>query len=70
MWLKDIKMNLEAKEHRLVILGLKKLLEDTVEKMNDLSDEDDERVHLSNDAMLIDTMIEGFEEEYRLRFEK
>lgn len=65
-------MNLEAKEHRLVILGLKKLLEDTVEKMNALSDEDedDERVHLSNDAMLIDTMIEGFEEEYRLRFEK
>ena len=43
-------MNLEAKEHRLVILGLKKLLEDTVEKMNALSDEDDERVHLSNDA--------------------
>lgn len=63
-------MNLEAKEHRLVILGLKKLLEDTVEKMNVLSDEDDERVYLSNDAMLIDTMIEGFEEEYKLRFEK
>lgn len=68
--LKDLKMNLEAKEHRLVILGLKKLLEDTVEKMNVLSDEDDERVYLSNDAMLIDTMIEGFEEEYKLRFEK
>lgn len=68
--LKDVQMNLEAKEHRLVILGLKKLLEDTVEKMNALSDEDDERIHLSNDAMLIDTMIEGFEEEYRLRFEK
>lgn len=63
-------MNLEAKELRLIILGLKKLLEDTVAKMNALSDEDDEWVHLSNDVMLIDTMINGFEEEYRLRFEK
>lgn len=68
--LKGVQMNLEAKEQRLVILGLKKLLKDTVEKMNALSDEDDEWVNLSNDAMLIDTMINGFEEEYRLRFEK
>ena len=63
-------MELEAKEHRLVILGLKKLLKETIEKMNAFSDEDDERIFLSNDAMLIDTMIKGFEEEYKLKFEQ
>lgn len=63
-------MELEAKEHRFVILGLKKLLEETVEKMSSLSEEDDERVYLSNDAMLIDTMVNSFEEEYRRKYEK
>ncbi len=63
-------MELEAKEHRFVILGLKKLLEETVSKMEGLSDEDDERIYLSNDAMLIDTMINGFEEEYKQRYER
>lgn len=62
-------MKLEAKEHRIVILGLKRLLEETVEKMSYLSKEDDERVSLSNDAMLIDLMIKRFEEEYRVKFE-
>ncbi len=38
-------MDLEAKEHRFVIFGLKKLLEETASKMEDLSDEDDERVY-------------------------
>lgn len=63
-------MELEAKEHRLVILGLKKLLEETVKKMNELHEEDDERIYLSNDAMLLDTMIIGFEEEYKRKHEK
>jgi hypothetical protein len=57
-------MQLQAKEHRLVILGLKKLLENTTNKLNGLSDESDEYMHLSNDAMLIDTMIESLQEEY------
>lgn len=61
-------MELEAKEQRLVILGLKKLLQETCDKMKFLSDEEDEYVFLSNDAMLIDTMIKGFEEEYQLKF--
>jgi hypothetical protein len=62
-------MELEAKEHRLVILGLKRLLQDTVEKMESHSDEDDEYSFLSNDAMLLESMIRGFEEEYRTKFE-
>ncbi len=62
-------MELEAKEHRLVILGLKRLLQDTIEKMESRSDEDDEYVFLSNDAMLIESMIKSFEEEYRAKFE-
>ena len=62
-------MELEAKEHRFIILGLKKLLEETIKKM-DLLPEEDERVYLSNDAMLIDTMIKGFEEEYKHKYEK
>ncbi|WP_215395983.1 hypothetical protein [Rheinheimera oceanensis] len=61
-------MELQAKEQRLVILGLKKLLQETIERMELISDEEDEYVHLSNDAMLIDTMIKGFEEEYQLKF--
>ena len=61
-------MKLEVKEYRIVILGLKKILEETVEKINLLSEEDDERVSLSNDAMLIDLMIKGFEEEYSEKF--
>ncbi|BFM09575.1 hypothetical protein [Halioxenophilus aromaticivorans] len=63
-------MELEAKEHRLVIRGLKKLLEETVDKMNEMHEDDGERVFLSNDAMLIDTMIIGFEEEYKTKYEK
>ena len=63
-------MKLEAKEHRFVILGLKKLLEETVEKMHGLHEEDDERIYLSNDAMLLDTMINGFEEEYKEKYDK
>ena len=63
-------MELQAKEQRLVILGLKKLLQETVEKMELISDEEDEYVYLSNDAMLIDTMIKGFEAEYQQKFER
>ena len=62
-------MELEAKEHRLVILGLKRLLQDTVEKMESNSDEDEEYSFLSNDAMLLESMIRVFEEEYRTKFE-
>jgi hypothetical protein len=61
-------MELEAKEHRMVILGLKKLLEDTTSKMSELSEEDDDYVYLSNDAMLIDSMIQGFESEYQEKY--
>lgn len=62
-------MELEAKEQRLVILGLKKLLQETIEEMKSHSDEDDEYVFLSNDAMLIESMIKGFEDEYRKKFD-
>ena len=61
-------MDLAAKETRMVILGLKKLLEDTTEKMQNFSEEDDEYIFLANDAMLLDTMIHGFEEEYQQQF--
>ena len=63
-------MELEAKELRMVVLGLKKLLQETTQRMEELSDEEDEYVYLSNDAMLIDTMIQGFQEEYANKFEK
>ena len=68
--LEENKMELEAKEHRFVIMGLKKLLQETTEKINTLPENDDERIHLSNDAMLIDTMINGFEGEYKRKYEK
>ncbi len=68
--LKGSELALEAKEHRLVIRGLKKLLEETVDKMNELHEDDDERVFLTNDATLIDTMIIGFEQDYKDKYEK
>jgi hypothetical protein len=61
-------MELEAKEMRLVILGLKRLLEDTKNKIKEVSDEDDEYTFLTNDAMLLDTMISSFEEEYKSKY--
>jgi len=61
-------MELEAKEMRMVILGLRKLLEDTQAKIKNLSENDDEYVFLSNDAMLIDTMIAGFKEEHQQKY--
>lgn len=61
-------MELEAKEHRIVILALKSLLQETLGKMKQLSDGDDEYLFLSNDAMLIDAMIQGYEEEYRQKY--
>ena len=45
-------MELEAKEMRMVILGLKRLLEDTKNQIAHVSDEDDEYTYLTNDAML------------------
>jgi len=38
-------------------LGLKKLLDETVEKINSLPEESEERIHLTNDTMLLDTMV-------------
>jgi hypothetical protein len=61
-------MELEAKETRMVILGLRKLLEDTRLRMLNLSEDDDEYAFLSNDATLIDSMIAGFEEEYKNKY--
>ena len=61
-------MELEAKEMRMVILGLKRLLEDTKNQIAHVSDEDDEYTYLTNDAMLLDTMISSFEEEYRSKY--
>lgn len=61
-------MELEAKEMRMVILGLKRLLEDTKNQIKEVSDEDDEYAFLTNDAMLLDTMISSFEEEYKLKY--
>lgn len=61
-------MELKAKEARIVILGLKKLLEDIQSQLRDLSEEEDEYAFLSNDAALVDIMISGFEEEYRIKY--
>ena len=61
-------MKLEAKETRMVVLALRMMLQDTIIKMQNLSDEEDEHVFLASDAMLLDTMIRGFENEYRERF--
>lgn len=61
-------MELAAKETRIVILGLKKLLEDIQSQLRNLSEEDDEYAFLSNDAALVDIMISGFEEEYRTKY--
>ena len=61
-------MELEAKEMRMVILGLKRLLEDTKNQIAEVSDEDDEYTFLTNDAMLLDTMISSFEEEYKSKY--
>jgi hypothetical protein len=61
-------MELEAKEMRMVILGLSRLLEDAKNQLKDLSDEDDDYVFLANDAMLLDTMIASFNEEYKSKY--
>lgn len=63
-----LSMELEVKEMRLVILGLKKLLQGTLQKMEETSEDDDEHIFLSNDAMLIDTMIKSFEQEYKEKY--
>jgi hypothetical protein len=63
-------MELEAKEHRFVILALKKLLEETIKEMNLVSEDDEEHIHVSNDAMLINTMITGFEEENQNKYQR
>ncbi len=61
-------MELEAKETRIIIQALATLLENTQKQLDNISDDTDEYVHLSNDAMLIDTMILGFKEEYQTKF--
>ncbi len=57
-------MNLEAKETRMVILGLKSLKKDYQEKMATLSDDEDEYVYLANDLVLLESLIGGFENTY------
>ncbi|MGI1679842.1 MAG: hypothetical protein K6L75_13960 [Cellvibrionaceae bacterium] len=57
-------MNLEAKEMRMVILGLKSLLKNTENKLNSISEESDDYSYLINDISLIESMILGFSEEY------
>ena len=63
-------MELEAKETRMVILGLKKLLNEMQFRLQGLSDEDDEYVFLANDAALVAIMISRFEDEYQTRYGK
>lgn len=60
-------MNLEAKETRMVILGLKSLKKDYQEKMATLSDEEDEYVYLANDLVLLESLIGGFESTYAIK---
>ncbi len=61
-------MELQAKETRMVILGLKKLLADTQSTLDHLSNEEEEYVFLANDLVLLDSMVAGFEEEYRQKY--
>lgn len=61
-------MNLEAKEMRMVILGLKSLLKDTENKLNSISEESDDYSYLINDISLIESMILGFSEEYESKY--
>ena len=61
-------MKLEAKESRMVILGLKSLLKETESKLKLISEESDEYSELVNDAMLIETMILGLEEDYQVKW--
>ncbi len=61
-------MKLEAKEFRMVILGLKSLLKETESKLKLISEESDEYSELVNDAMLIETMILGLEEDYQVKW--
>ena len=58
-------MKLEAKEFRMVMLGLKSLLKETESKLLSTPEESDEYSDLVNDAALIDSMILGFEEDYK-----
>jgi hypothetical protein len=61
-------MKLEAKEFRMVILGLKSLLKETESKLKLISEESDEYSELVNDAMLIETMILGLEGDYQVKW--
>lgn len=62
-------MDLQVKEMRMVILGLRKLLESTRAELEKLPGDDDEYTFLSNDYVLIDALIGTFEEEYKRKFE-
>lgn len=62
-------MDLEAKEFRIVILALKSLLKETEVKLKSNSEGNDEYSNLVNDAMLIESMISGFEEDYEKKWE-
>jgi len=61
-------MNLEAKEMRMVILGLKSLLKDTEHKLKTIPEESDDDSNLINDISLIESMILGFSEEYESKY--
>ena len=61
-------MNLQAKEMRMVILGLKSLLNETENKLNSMPDESDDYSSMVNDAALLESMILGFTEEYDSKF--
>jgi hypothetical protein len=57
-------MEFPAKELRLVILGLKKLLAASQQKLAGLGSDSDEFAFEANDAALIELMINRLEEEY------
>lgn len=61
-------MEFQAKELRFVILGLKKLLDESKQKLEILSEDSDEFVYEANDAALIDQMINTLEEEYQRKY--
>jgi hypothetical protein len=62
-------MDLQVKEMRMVILGLRKLLESTQAELEKLPEGDDEYIFLSNDYVLMDSLIAAFEDEYQIKFE-
>ncbi len=61
-------MDFQAKELRLVILGLKKLLDESKVKLKSHDSDSDEFIYEANDAALLELMISSLEEEYLRKY--